>query len=204
MFIGKERNMDMVFVVLGCHREFYENGWQVKTYGNYEEAQALFRYVFNTYKAGRVLYNGQALKQFNVSGGECNVVAAPHLDMDSVLPADAHMDNLIMEYKDRGLRAPIAKDDIVATVEVWYRNTCLMEAELYAMEDVRTTANSGLEVLGGADRNSGESRLARYVLMFSAVILIPVGGYLAFNSIMRARRRAMTRRRRGKTRRRRY
>lgn len=202
IFTAQEKNMDMVFVVLGATRQFYENGWQVKAYGNFDEGQSLLRYVFGNFKANRVLYNGQALKQFAVSGGECNVVVEPHLDLDSVLPSDARMDNLIMEYKDRGLKAPINKDDIVATVEVWYRHTCLMEAELYAMESVRTTAGSGLKVLGGADRSDSDARLARYVLILVAMILIPVGGYLGFSALARARRRAVTRKRRGVKRRR--
>ena len=197
VFTAEYNGMDLLFVVMGCHREFYENGWQVKTYGNFDEGQALFRHVFNTYKARRVLYDGQALKQFHVSGGECNVVAEPHLDLNSVLPADAQMSDLIMEYTDTGLRAPIAKGDMVSTVEVWYRNTCLMEAELYAMNEVRAVNDSGLEVLGGADRSNSESTLARSVLTLSLIILVPVGGYLAFNHFMRKRRRAQTRRRRG-------
>lgn len=192
------RNMDMIFVVLGCTRQMYENGWQVKVYGNFEEAQSLINFVFNTFKSNRILYQGQALKQFSVSGGESNVVVEPYLDLDSVLPADAQMDNLIMEYKDKGLTAPINKGDVVATVEVWYRNTCLHEAELYAMGDVRTTSASGLKVLGGADRSGSEARLSRIALIICVVALVAVGGYLAINSILRARRRAMIRRRRRK------
>lgn len=198
---ASERNMDVVFVVMGCTRQLYENGWQVKVYGNFEEMITLMKYVFNNFKANRILYNGQALKQFNVSGGDYNLVAAPKLDLDSVLPSDAHMNNLIMEYKDKGLQAPIQKDDMVSTVEVWYRNTCLLEAELYAMEDVPLAANTGVQILGGANRSNSESTLARYVLIFAAIILVPVGGYLVINSLLRARRRAMIRRRRAQKRR---
>ena len=196
------RNMDMIFVVMGCTRQLYDNGWQVKVYGNFEEAQSLINFVFNTFKSNRILYSGQALKQFSVAGGESKVVAEPHLDLDSVLPADAQMGKLIMEYKDKGLTAPISKGDMVATVEVWYRNTCLHEAELYAMSDVRTTSNSGMQVLGGADRSNPESRLSRIALIVCLSVLVVVGGYLAVNHLLRVRRRAKTRRRRNKNRRR--
>ena len=198
------RNMDMVFVVLGCTRQLYENGWQVKVYGNFEEGQSLMNYIFNNFKACRILYNGQALKQFGVLGGANDMVAEPHLDLDSILPNDAHMDNLIMEYTDKGLTAPISKGDMVATVEVWYRNTCLHEAELYAMQDIRTSSNSGLQVLGGADRSGSESRLSRYALTICLVILVAVVGYLGLNYVLRLRRRARVRRRRGQQRRRNY
>lgn len=183
------KNMDMIFVVLGCTRQYYENGWQVKIYGNFEEAQTLINYVFNNFKSTRILYNGQALKQFSVTGGDYNLVAEPHLDLDTILPKDAQMDNLIMEYTDTGLTAPISQGDIVATVEVWYRNTCLHEAELYAMQDVRTTSGSGLEILGGADRSGSESRLSSYALRLCLMVLIGVAGYLALGRLMRYHRR---------------
>lgn len=190
------RNMDLIFVVMGCTRQFYENGWQVKEYGNFEEAQSLMNFVFNNFKANRILYNGQSLKQFTVSGGESSVLAEPHLDLDSVLPSDVQMGNLIMEYHDKGLTAPISKGDMVATVEVWYRNTCLHEAELYAMNDVRRSSDSGLQILGGADRSSSESRFSRIALIVCLVILVPALGYLGINAYLRSRRRARIRRRR--------
>ena len=196
-------NMDMVFVVLGCTRQYYENGWQVKVYGNFEEAQTLMNYVYNNFKATRILYNGQALKQFHVSGADNDMVAEPHLDLDSILPNDAHMDNLIMEYTDTGLTAPVAKGDMVATVQVWYRNTCLHEAELYSMQDIRKSSNSGLTILGGADRSSSESRLSKFALIFCLVALVAVGGYLVINNVLRMRRRARVRRRRSQQQRRR-
>ncbi len=190
------KNMDMIFVVMGCTRQLYDNGWQVKIYGNFEEAQTLINYVFNNFKTTRVLYNGQALKQFSVSSGDCNLVAEPHLDLDTILPKDAQMSNLIMEYTDTGLTAPISQGDMVATVEVWYRNSCLHEAELYAMQDVRTTSNSGLEILGGADRSGSESRLSGYALRLCLIVLIGVACYLGLSRILRLRRRQRTRRRR--------
>lgn len=194
VYTSSYHNMDLVCVVMGCTRQMYENGWQVKVYGNFEEALDLLNFVYNNYKSNRVLYNGQALKQYAINGGECDVVVAPRMDIDSILPNDVQMDNLIMYYKDTGLDAPIEKDSMVATVQVWYRSSCLMEAELYAMNEVRPTATSGVSVLGGANRNSSESKFARYVIIGSAVILIPMIGYLAINAYLRARRREMMKR----------
>lgn len=204
VWTANHHNMDMVFVVLGCTRQYYENGWQVKVYGNFEEAQTLMNYVYSNFKATRILYNGQALKQFHVSGADNDMVAEPHLDLDTILPNDAHMDNLIMEYTDTGLTAPITKGDMVATVQVWYRNTCLHEAELYSMQDIRKSTNSGLTILGGADRSDSESRLSKFALIFCLTALVAVGGYLVINNVLRMRRRARVRRRRSQQRRRDY
>lgn len=200
-YTASYHNMEIICVLLGCTREFYENGWQVKTYGNLEEALDLLNYVFNTYKPCRVLYNGQALKQFAVKDGECDVIAEPHIDIDTVLPADAHMDNLIMEYEDNGLTAPIAKGENIGSVQVWYRNTCLMEAELFAQEEVRRKSESGLDVQGGADRNTSDSKFTSIVGIISLAILIPVLSYLGINYLLRMRKRRMRRRRRSDRRR---
>lgn len=194
-FTSTYHDMDLICVVLGATRQLYDNGWQVKVYGNFEEALELLNFVYSNYKSNRVLYYGQALKQYAVAGGECDVVLAPHMDIDSVLPNDVQMDNLIMYYKDTGLNAPIEKDKMVATVQVWYRNSCLMEAELYAMNEVRAAANAGAAVLGGADRDTGESVFARYVMIGSAIILVPMIGYLTINALLRSRRRKQMRRR---------
>ena len=78
---------------------------------------------------------------------------------------------------------------------------CLHEAELYAMNEVRTTSKSGLQVLGGADRKGSESRISRIALIICLTILVAVGGYLAINALLRARRRRKTRRRRNAKRR---
>lgn len=204
VYTVNSHNLDMVFVVLGATRQYYENGWQVKVYGNFEEAQSLMNFVYNNFKATRIIYNGQALKQFHVSGGDCDMVAEPHLDLDTILPNDAHMDNLIMEYADKGLTAPISKGDMVATVQIWYRNTCLHEAELYSMQDIRKASETGVKILGGADRSGSESRFSSAVLVICLVLLVLVGGYLGINQLLRMRRRARTRRRRSQQRRRDY
>ena len=55
-----------------------------------------------------------------------------------------------------------------------------------------------------ARTEAGESRLSRYALIFCLVVLVPVGGYLGLNYVLRLRRRAMVRRRRERRRRRGY
>lgn len=196
VFTAANGNQDYICVILGATRKLYDNGWQVESYGNFDEAIELINYLFKYYKSNRVIYYGQALKQFAVTNGECNVVVEPHIDIDSVLPSEAHIRNLIWDYEDTGLQAPIKKGDLVATVKVWYQSCCVMEAELFAMEDVRTKSGSGLNVMGGADRKEGESAFSRVVGIASLVILVPVVGYLAINAMLRSRRRAQHRRRR--------
>lgn len=196
VYTASSRGMDMICVVMGCTRQMYENGWQVKVYGNFEEALDLLNYVYNTFKTCRVIFYGQALKQFAVNGGECDVVGVPHIDIDTILFADAYMKNLMTYYDDFGLTAPIAKDEMIATVQVWYGGCCLMEAELYALEGVRAVSETGVRVDGGADRGGSDSGFGRVVGIISAVILVPAVSYLSINALLRARRRSQHRRRR--------
>lgn len=198
------KSMNLVCVVLGCTRELYDNGWQVKYYGNFDEMVELLEYTYENYKVNRVLYDGQALEQFSVIGGESQVVGVSHVDIDSVLPVECQMKNLRKEYNtlDGKLTAPVEKDDMISTVSVWYGNSCLMEAEVYAMGSVRSAADSGVTIQGGASRTDADT--SGFITVVSTICLIAlavVGAYLIINSLLRARRRAQRRRRRASRRR---
>lgn len=192
--------MDLVAVVLGATRQFNpdpKRSWQVLTYGNFEEVQSLLQYVYKNFKVCDVIYDNQALRQFQVIDGECDVVGAPHENITSVLPAEVQMDNLIKNYSvdGGGLTAPVEKGQNIGTVEIWYRSSCVLESPLYAMSDVRTKDASGFAVSHGVTSET-ESGAARIVLIVCASVLAPVVLYLAVNQYRRFR--AINRRRRRK------
>lgn len=191
------KGMDLVFVTLGGTRTFEENGWQVKTYGNFDEVTELMKYVFNNFKVNKIIYDGMSVNQWPVAGGESHVVGQSTVDVDSVVPNDASMDNLIMKYTvvDQGLNAPIKKDDLVATVSVWFRNSCLTEVELFAMGNVKATAETGVTVHGNAV-NAGRGGFLSVLGIVCVVILVLAILYLAFNAYMRTVIRNRRRRRR--------
>lgn len=200
-----DRNdMNVVLVLLGATRVFYSNGWQVENYGNFDEMVQLLKFTYDGYKVNNLLYDGMALEQFSVSGGESNVIGQPHVNIDTVLPNDVTMSNLIVKRTEMGggLTAPIQMDDKIATVEVWYRNCCLAEAELFAMNPVRSAANSGLDVQSIGTRD--DSDVSEFMGIIGAVVLIvlvPMVIYLAVNAFRRARAQARRRRRRASRRR---
>lgn len=183
--------LDLVCVLLGATRQFNpdpKKNWQVLNYGNFEEIQKLLQYVYKNFKVCDVIYDNQALRQFQVMDGESDVVGAPHESVTSVLPVDVQMDNLIKNYSvaGGGLSAPLSKDDQVATVEIWYRNSCLLEAPLYAMSGVRTKDAPGTVVSHGVTKaeTSGGSRI---LLTVCLAILAPVVLYLGVNQYRRYR-----------------
>lgn len=193
-----ERNgMKLVCIVMNATRTYHPDGWPVESYGNFEEMLDIMEFVFGGYKVAQVLYEGQALEQFNVAGGECDVVGTPGTTISSVLPMDAHMNNLIIDADTGGeLSAPVKKGDQIATVSVWYRNSCLMETELYAMNDVKL-AEEAAEIQSNEVQNSeGMSKAMSIVGTVCVIILGCFGVYLLYGNVRRAIIRRQRRRRR--------
>ena len=201
--ITAERNgMKLVCIVMNATRTYYPEGWPVESYGNFEEMLEIVKFVFDGYKVAQVLYDGQSLQQFQVAGGECDVVGAPRVNISCVLPKEAHMNNLIITPDTGGqLNAPVQKDDKIAEVEVWYRNSCLMEAELFAMNEVKKTEDAA-EVHGTVVKQSQGSGNFLSILGIVCVAILGIfGGYLLYVNLRRAMIRRQRRRRRSARRR---
>lgn len=196
---AEKNGLSLVVVVMGCERTFASNGWTVTSYGNYEEAWELLEFGFDNYKVCRLLHDGQSVTQFPVAGGENQVVAQSHNNMDAVLPADAKLDNLILKYSvaGGGLTAPIRNDQQIATMQIWYRTSCIAETELYAMSAVRSTEESELKIRSTATRDdSNFSGVLRFLGIVCLVILGPLAIYLFVNNLRRVIARNRRRRRR--------
>jgi len=201
---AEKNGMSYTVVVLGCTRTFKANGWSVESYGNYEEAWTLLDYAFDNFKICRLLHEGQSMAQFPVAGGENHVVAQTHSSKDAILPASARLDNLILKYSvvGGGLTAPLQKDQNIANLQIWYKTSCIVEAELYAMSTVRSVADLDLDIQGAASRDdSNLSQFLSFIGIVCLVILVPLTVYLIVNHARRLlarkrrRRRRMSRRR---------
>ena len=190
--------MSFVIVVLGAEREFAANGWQPIYYGNYEEAWELLDFAFDGYKICRLLHDGQSLYQFTVSGGENQVVAQSSTAMDAILPVNAKMKNLLYKYtvKNGGLTAPIAKDQNIATLEIWYQNSCIAETELHAMSAVRAVSDQNLNLNGKGKGGTDLKGILAFVGIVFLIIFVPFAVYLIVNRIRYALTRNRRRRRR--------
>lgn len=196
--------MKFIAVVLGAVRTFAENGWQPLVYGNFNEVSELLHYGFNNFKVNRIVYEGMALSQFVVNGGESYVVGEARVDIDSVVPKSAQMNNLQMNYKivDGGLRAPIQEDQLIATLEIQYRNSVMSEVEVYAVSPVKAMDNTGVTIRSTAVRSdSDDSGILSVIGTISVIVLGLAVAYLAFNAYMRSKMRARSRKRRAARRR---
>lgn len=193
------KGMKYIAVVLGAIRTFAENGWQPLIYGNFNELTKLLTFGFDKYKVNRIIYDGMSLSQFTVSGGESNAVGEARVDIDSVVPISAQMDNLIMQFSvsGGGLSAPIKKDDLIATMQISYRNSVMAEVEVYAMGNVKPLSNTGVTIRSTAIRSDSDDSGFLAVLGTICVVVLGLAvAYLAFNAYMRSRIRARHRRRR--------
>lgn len=193
------RNLDYVAVVLGATRTNLPNSWRVQYYGNFNEMTELLNLGFDKYKVNYLLYEGMSLSQFPVAGGESNVVGQAIVDYSSVVPIAATMDNLTINFsiKNGDLTAPIAKGQMIGTMEIWYRNSCMAEAEVYAMGNVKSVKDSGVTIRSTAvRRDADESGIMSVIGTICVIILGLAAAYLAFNAYMRSRIRAQRRRRR--------
>ena len=194
---NKSDTMEYIVVILGALRTF--DGWRTVSYGNFNEATELIEYAFSNFKVNRIVYDGMSLSQFAVSGGESNAVGIATVDIDSVVPVSAQMDNLRMSFKvvDGGLTAPIEKGQLIATMSISYLNAVMAEAEVYAMGNVKEADNTGVNIRSSASRSDADTSGFMSVLGTICVIVLGlVAAYLAYNSYMRSRMRARHRRRR--------
>ena len=137
--VAKSGTMELLSVVMGSESVYEEGGNRIRSYGGYNETKALLDEGFTGYCASQILYDGQALIQFDIPGADTMVTACPRTNISAVLPDNAVTTDLNFRYSNdiSKLFAPIAVGDRVCTVEVWYMGLCLAETELYAMNQVR-------------------------------------------------------------------
>lgn len=198
--------MDYVAVVLGATRTFdTADSWKPKIYGNFEEMNDLLKYGFESFKVRRIIYEGMALSQFAVAGGESYAVGQAAVDVDTVVHANAHMKNLNMNFEILNggqLSAPIEKDQKIATMSIAYGNSVMAEVEVFAMGEVKAVNETGVTIRSTAVRSDSDASGVLSVIGTICVIVLGLAaGYLAFNAYMRSRIRAQRRKRRAQRRR---
>ena len=201
---AESKGMSYVAVVLGAVRTFAENGWMPLVYGNFNEMSDLLKFGFDQFKVNRIIYDGMSLNQFVVNGAESYVVGEARVDIDSVVPSSAQMNNLQMNYKivDGGLRAPIKEGQLIATLEVQYRNSIMAEAEVYAVSGVKPMDDTGVTIRSTATRSDSDaSGILSVIGTISVIVLGLAVAYLGFNAYMRSKMRARRKKRRAARRR---
>jgi D-alanyl-D-alanine carboxypeptidase len=200
--VAEGNGMKLICVLMGATRTYLENGWSVDSYGNFDEMLELLKFSFEKYKVSQVIYENQSLYQFDVANGECDVVGTPHVNISSVLPNESFMKYLQLKVDTGGtLSAPVNKDDKIATAALYYRDVCLMEAELFAMNNVKLASDSPVVTNDVAAEKKDSGGFMSVVGIVCVVILGGFGVYLAVNNFRRMQAKKTARRRRANRRR---
>lgn len=198
---AEDKNMDIICLVMGAEREYNDRGL-ASYYGNFEEIMELLEFTFEGFKISRVLYPDMVLDQFPVLGGECDVMAQPNVSVNSVLPVDCQMKNLIFRYTVDKSAAPISKGEKLGSVTVWYRTSCVTESEIFALSPVRSEVNSGVTIHTIASRDdSAVTGIIKFLGTALLAIVVIIGVYLTINWARRTAARNRRRRRRASRRR---
>ena len=95
-----------------------------------------------------------------------------------------------------GLNAPILQEQKIATLQIWYRMSCIAETEIYAMSSVDEAGKNGLKIQSAIRNDSDTKGVLRFVGIVCLLIFTPIVIYLVVNHARRIIARNRRRRRR--------
>lgn len=163
----------LISVILGAGSETAADGYSVSRFGGFLETMALLDVGFDGYRPVQILHKDQALRQYEVMGGDSCVVAGASADASTVLPDSVKLEDLEFRYADdlSVIKAPINKGDKLSSVQVWYGSVCLGQADAYALNSVAVSPDITLTV--NHEREGGVGGWIIGILL--ALIVIAVG-----------------------------
>ncbi len=134
---AKSNGLNLISIVMGS-KSTYDDRGNTQVYGSFKETTALFDAAFSGYKASRILFKEQALKQCSVVNGSNDVILGTKVDVSTVLPDTVTLADLSFQYSniDQGFQAPISEGQKLSDLEVWYGTVCVAKAEVFAMNSV--------------------------------------------------------------------
>jgi len=129
--------MELIAIVMGAQATYDTDG-SLKAYGSFEEMGKLLDFIQKNYECRQLLYAGQVITQYPVANGSNHVVVQPEAEVSCVLPKEITREEIQWKYAQSvtPLTAPIAKDQIITDIEMWYGNICLGKTGLCAINEV--------------------------------------------------------------------
>ena len=109
--------------------------------------------------------------QSGVLNGDCDLLMGSHDSISVILPYRVKLEDLTFRYTDdlEGCMAPISKGDRVSYLQVWYGPVCLLQADIYAMNDVPLAFQ---KVIPNNHKNDGLAWWHIVLIIISGLILI--------------------------------
>lgn len=131
-------DMELIAIVMGAKATYEVAGLVLSRFGSFEEMGELLDYVEDTFEYRQIFQQNQVISQHAVSGGSNYVATTPVQTLYCVLPKEADVSQLTWSYGSElnSLSAPIAKEQVLSTLQVWYGGICIAETDLVAMNGV--------------------------------------------------------------------
>lgn len=174
-------NVELISIVLGSASEINPNGEE----GCYKEARILLDKGFNEHNSVQILHDHQVLEQFEVQNGDCDVTTCVKVSSVTSLPVGVDDADLSYRYTQQNavIQAPVRKDDTIGTVQVWYQNVCLAQAELFALHDVGIQEAVAIDDISDEQEVSAFTVLTVVVVIVGLLVMLLVGRRLIFRII---------------------
>ena len=191
--LSEKDGMRLLTVVLGAKAIYGSDGYSFQRYGNFEETSGLLDFAYENYTTMQVLTPSQVAGQFSVAGGAHNAFGAINQAMSASVPVGSDISTIRYEYTlSESLSAPVAKDQEIGMVRVWYGSNCLAQQTLRAASAVAVEKRTAKDSDQTADESVGLWNTILTAALGAVAVLFVLG------LVIRARVAAKRRRRRRK------
>lgn len=197
--------MDLLCIVMGAEPTYLDEV-TLSRYGSFEECAQLLDYAFSGYAYRQVFFDGQAISQYPVQGGDSDVVTQPTASASTLLPVKGDQSLLRWVYipTESVIQAPVQKGQALGVVQVWYGEKCLAQTQMVAMNQVAVESAPVVPEKPENEDDGGNWKILLVLLgvfagMLGILIVVFVIGRIIGNITRKTRRR---RRRRNRERRR--
>lgn len=188
--VSATRNdIELISITMGSSSTYTADGRSIVDFGGFDETSDLLDIGFKGFSSVQIIYANQALMQYDVINGECDVILSPRESVQVILPYNVTLDDLSFRYSSdyEGISAPIEKDSRVSALEVWYNSLCISQVDLYAMNQVRVQEKLDLSVKENTDASGGISPLLIVVIIVGILLVLLLGRRVIFRMIYKSR-----------------
>ena len=184
--VTAERNgVQLISIVMGSFSTLAANGRNVVTFGSFNETSELLDLGFNGHRSVQLFYENQALKQFEVINGDSYITTGVQDAILTVLPSGVTFNDLSYRYNEDNTKiyAPVKTGDVISTVQVWYNELCLAQANLYALHDVDVKEITATEEIIEEKETDASTVLIIVAVIVGLLIVLMFGRRLIFRMI---------------------
>ena len=184
---AEKNDIKLVSIVLGSASVIAENGYSTIEYGSFSETKQMLDYGFKGHHSVQLFYKDQALKQYEVVNGESDVSTGVFDAVQILLPSGVTYDDLLYLYNEEStvINAPVSKGDPISTIQVWYGEVCLAEADLYALHNVNVAQVSDEPVEEEETESNSRTVLILVIAIVAMLLILLFGRPIIFRLIHR-------------------